>query len=65
MFLFVAGRTEFGDGRPILAGAFFVLAVLWGLEFALELRSRKDQQSRGEKLKERLQKNDKSKTGRG
>lgn len=58
MFVFVAGRSEFGTGRPILAAAYFVLAILWAIEFAFDMRSifQQKKQTRGEQLKERLRK---------
>lgn len=60
LFVFILGRSEFGDGRPILVALYFVLAILWMLEFAIHVGSMFKQRkaSRSEKLKERLRKDD-------
>lgn len=56
MFVFILGRVEFGDGRPILAVAYFAVAILWFLEFALHMNSifKSKRTNRGEALKKKF-----------
>jgi len=43
MLTFIFGRADLGTGRPILVVGYFGMMILWGVEFAINLReSRKD-----------------------